>query len=219
LDIPGVTTSVLGRFRGWVSVSALTILAAAGVTAVTVSGTVGIPKAAAAPCPDVQVFFARGTDEPPGLGQVGDVFVQGIRDRTGRDVAASAVNYPAHQDIGPGVNDLTAQLNSFAGRCPNTRIVVGGYSLGAAVTNRVLNDPLAPGVDDRIAAVVLFGNASRLLDVPLAPGPEFADRFLDVCNPGDPICSGGPFALSHLQLAYVAGGGLNSGVDFAISKL
>ncbi|MBB5164458.1 cutinase family protein [Mycobacterium sp. AZCC_0083] len=214
-----MTTSVLGRFRGWVSVSALTILAAAGVTAVTVSGTVGTPKAAAAPCPDVQVFFARGTDEPPGLGQVGEVFVQGIRDRTGRDVAASAVNYPAHQDIGPGVNDLTAQLNSFASRCPNTRIVVGGYSLGAAVTNRVLNDPLAPGVDDRIAAVVLFGNASRLLDVPLAPGPEFADRFLDVCNPGDPICSGGPFALSHLQLAYVAGGGLNSGVDFAISKL
>ncbi|MCU1695583.1 MAG: hypothetical protein JWR34_1646, partial [Mycobacterium sp.] len=41
MDIPGVTTSVLGRFRGWVSVSALTILAAAGVTAVTVSGTVG----------------------------------------------------------------------------------------------------------------------------------------------------------------------------------
>jgi cutinase len=219
LDIPVVTTSVLSRLRGRVSVSALTILAAAGVIATTVSGTVGIPMAAAAPCPDVQVFFARGTDEPPGLGQVGDVFVQQIRDRTGRDVAASAVNYPAHQDIGPGVNDLTAQLNSIGSRCPNTRIVVGGYSLGAAVTNRVLNDQLAPGVDDRIAAVVLFGNASRLLDVPLAPGPQFADRFLDVCNPGDPICSGGPFALSHLQLAYVAGGGLNSGVDFAISKL
>jgi cutinase len=208
----------LGRFRGWASVAVLTILAAAGVTA-AVSGTVGIPKAAAAPCPDVQVFFARGTDEPPGLGQVGDVFVQNLRDRTGRDIAASAVNYPAHQDIGPGVNDLTAQLNSFAGRCPNTHIVVGGYSLGAAVTNQVLNDQLAPGVDDRIAAVVLFGNASRLLNVPLTPGPQFAGRFIDMCNPGDPICSGGPFAPSHLQLAYVAGGGVNAAVDFAISKL
>lgn len=209
---------MLGRFRGWASVAVLTILAAAGVTA-AVSGTVGIPKAAAAPCPDVQVFFARGTDEPPGLGQVGDVFVQNLRDRTGRDIAASAVNYPAHQDIGPGVNDLTAQLNSFAGRCPNTHIVVGGYSLGAAVTNQVLNDQLAPGVDDRIAAVVLFGNASRLLNVPLTPGPQFAGRFIDMCNPGDPICSGGPFAPSHLQLAYVAGGGVNAAVDFAISKL
>jgi cutinase len=219
LDITGVTTSALRRLRARVSLSALTILAATGVIATTLSGTVAVPEAAAAPCPDVQVFFARGTDEPPGLGQVGDVFVQGLRDRTGRDIAASAVNYPAHQDIGPGVTDLTAQLNSIGNRCPNTRIVVGGYSLGAAVTNQVLNSALAPGVDDRIAAVVLFGNASRLLNVPLTPGPAFADRFLDVCNPGDPICSGGPFALSHLQLAYVAGGGLNSGVDFAISKL
>lgn len=211
----GVTTSVFGRARA----SAWTFLAAAGVIAATVSGTVGIPEAAAAPCPDVQVFFGRGTDEPPGLGQVGDVFVQNLRDRTGRDIAASGVNYPAHQDIGPGVNDLTAQLNSFAGRCPNTRIVVGGYSLGAAVANQVLNDQLAPGVDDRIAAVVLFGNASRLLNVPLTPGPEFAGRFIDMCNPGDPICSGGPFAPSHLQLAYVAGGGVNAAVDFTISKL
>ncbi|HTF08989.1 MAG TPA: cutinase family protein [Asanoa sp.] len=214
-----MTTSVLGRFRGRISVSALTILAAAGVMAATVSCTVGIPEAAAAPCPDVQVLFARGTDEPPGLGQVGDAFVQGLRDRTGRDIAASAVNYPAHQDIGPGVNDLTGQLNSIANRCPNTRIIVGGYSLGAAVTNRVLNDSLPPGVDDRVAAVVLFGNASRLLDVPLAPGPEFAGKSIDLCNPGDPICSGGPFAPSHLQLAYIAGGGVNAAVEFAMSKI
>jgi cutinase len=83
----------------------------------------------------------------------------------------------------------------------------------------VLNDPLPAGVDDRVAAVVLFGNASRLLDVPIAPGPEFAGKFIDVCNPGDPICSGGPFALSHLQLAYIAGGGLNSAVEFAMGKI
>jgi cutinase len=219
LDISGVTTSVLSRFCGRVSVSAWTILAAAGVVTATVSCTVGIPEAAAAPCPDVQVLFARGTDEPPGLGQVGDAFVQGLRDRTGRDIAGSAVNYPAHQDIGPGVSDLTGQLNSIANRCPNTRIIVGGYSLGAGVTNRVLNDPLSPGVDDRIVAVVLFGNASRLLDVPLAPGPEFDGKSIDVCNPGDPICSGGPFAPSHLQLAYIAGGGVNSAVEFAMSKI
>lgn len=192
-------------------------LAAVGVIAATVTGIT--PVAAAAPCPDVQVLFARGTDEPPGLGQVGDAFVQGLRDRTGRDIAASAVNYPAHQDIAPGVDDLTGQLESFASRCPSTRIIVGGYSLGAGVTNRVLNDPLPQGVDDRIAAVVLFGNASRLLNVPLAPGPEFAGKFIDVCNPGDPICSGGPFALSHLQLAYVAGGGVNSAVEFAMGKI
>lgn len=212
-----MTASVFSRFfqRGFMPAAAA--LAAVGMIAATVTGTA--PVAEAAPCPDVQVLFARGTDEPPGLGQVGDAFVQGLRDRTGRDIVASAVNYPAHQDIAPGVADLTGQLESIAGRCPSTRIIVGGYSLGAGVTNRVLNDPLPQGVDDRIAAVVLFGNASRLLDVPLGPGPEFAGKFIDVCNPGDPICSGGPFALSHLQLAYVAGGGVNSAVEFAMGKI
>jgi cutinase len=200
-------------------VPAAPVLAAVGMMAATVVGIVTIPQAAAAPCPDVQVLFARGTDEPPGLGQIGDAFVQGLRDRTGRDIAASGVNYPAHQDIGPGVDDLTAQLESVANRCPNTRIIVGGYSLGAGVTNRVLNDPLPPGLDDRIAAVVLFGNASRLLDVPLAPGPDFNGKSIDLCNPGDPICSGGPFALSHLQLAYIAGGGVNAAVEFAMGKI
>ncbi|MEU0495352.1 cutinase family protein [Mycobacterium sp. NPDC006124] len=170
-------------------------------------------------CPDVQVLFARGTDEPPGLGQVGDAFVSGLRDRTGRDIAAAAVNYPAHQDIGPGVADLSGQLDSIVKQCPNTRIIVGGYSLGAGVTNRVLNDPLPQAVSDHIAAVVLFGNASRLLDVPVAPGPEFAGKSIDVCNPGDPICSGGPLVLSHLQIAYVAGGGVNSAVEFAMGRI
>jgi cutinase len=208
LDTSTVTTSAFNR-----------ALMAAGLMTATISGTIGIPAASAAPCPNVEVLFARGTDEPPGLGQVGDAFAQALRDRTGSDVATSAVNYPAHQDIGPGVDDLTAQLKSITSQCPNTRIVVGGYSLGAAVTNRVLNDPLPAGVGDHIAAIVLFGNASRLLNVPIAPGPEFNGRSIDLCNPGDPICAGGPLALSHLQLAYIAGGGVNAGVEFAMSKL
>lgn len=145
--------------------------------------------------------------------------MSGLRDRTGRDIAAAAVNYPAHQDIGPGVADLSGQLDSIVKQCPNTRIIVGGYSLGAGVTNRVLNDPLPQAVSDHIAAVVLFGNASRLLDVPVAPGPEFAGKSIDVCNPGDPICSGGPLVLSHLQIAYVAGGGVNSAVEFAMGRI
>lgn len=195
------------------------VLATTGV-ATAVAYAACSPTASAAPCPDVEVLFARGTDEPPGLGQVGDAFVSGLRERTGRDVTASAVNYPATQkDIGPGVDDLHGQLDSLSAQCPNTKIVVGGYSLGAGVTNRVLNDPLPPGVADHVAAVVLFGNASRLLDVPVAPGPAFSGKTIDMCNPGDPICSGGPLALSHLQLAYIAGGGVNAAIEFAMSKI
>ena len=34
-----------------------------------------LPSAAANPCPDVEVVFARGTTEPPGVGGVGQAFV------------------------------------------------------------------------------------------------------------------------------------------------
>jgi len=36
------------------------------------------PKASADDCPDVEVIFARGTNEPPGLGRVGDAFVDSL---------------------------------------------------------------------------------------------------------------------------------------------
>jgi cutinase len=97
--------------------------------------------------------------------------------------------------------------------------VVGGYSLGGAVTNAVLNNSLPPGVDQHIAAVVTFGNASRLVNVATDVPPLYTDRTLELCNPGDPICSGGPFAPSHLQVAYIAGGPVGTAADFAAGKL
>ena len=177
------------------------------------------PSASAASCPAVEVVFARGRLESPGVGVLGNAFINALRSKSNKNIGVYAVKYPADNEIDVGANDMSGHIQYMAGNCPNTRLVLGGYSLGAGVTNRVLNDPLPQGVDDRIVAVALFGNASRLLDVPLAPGPEFDGKSIDVCNPGDPICSGGPFALSHLQLAYVAGGGVNSAVEFAMSKL
>ena len=59
----------------------------------------------------------------------------------------------------------------MANNCPDTRIVLGGYSLGAAVTDVVLavpfaffgfDKPLPPGADQHIAAVALFGNGSAV---------------------------------------------------------
>lgn len=150
---------------------------------------------------------------------MGQAFVGQLRDKTGRDIAGSPVNYPAQKDIAPGVSDMTSQIGSIVANCPDTKIVVGGYSLGAAVTNDVLNKTLPPGADQHIAAVVLFGNASRLLNVPVTPGPAFDGKSIDVCNPGDPICSGGPVALSHLQVAYLLTGGIGSAVDFVAGRV
>src|SRR3954453_5359351 len=59
-----------------------------------------VPTAGAAPCPDVEVVFARGTTEPPGLGGVGQAFVDSLRSRlVARSVGVYAVNYPASNDF------------------------------------------------------------------------------------------------------------------------
>uniref|UniRef100_UPI00109ECFA8 cutinase family protein n=2 Tax=Mycobacterium TaxID=1763 RepID=UPI00109ECFA8 len=57
------------------------VIAASGMAASAVSGSL-IPTAAAA-CPDVQVVFARGTGEEPGVGPTGQAFVDALHQRVG----------------------------------------------------------------------------------------------------------------------------------------
>src|SRR5215510_9081771 len=59
-----------------------------------------VPVAGAAPCPDVEIVFARGTTEPPGVGGIGQAFVDSLRSQAGgRSVGVYAVNYPASNDF------------------------------------------------------------------------------------------------------------------------
>src|SRR4051812_39705474 len=59
-----------------------------------------VAPASAEPCPDVEVVFARGTSEAPGLGEVGEAFVEALRSRVGaRSLDVYAVNYPASTDF------------------------------------------------------------------------------------------------------------------------
>jgi cutinase len=177
-----------------------------------------ISAASAQPCPEVEVVFARGQDEPPGMGMVGDTFVGVLRGRTGKDIGSYAVNYPAKNgDIAPGVADMSGHITSMAANCPNTRLVVGGYSLGGAVTNEVLANHVAPGADQHVAAVVTFGNASRLVGAPISPGPQYGGKTYDICNPGDPICSDGDALLSHFPLLYILG--VSPAADFVAARI
>lgn len=58
--------------------------AAAGTAcAALASATIVIPGAFAAACPDVEVVFARATTEPPGIGAVGQAFVDSLRSQVG----------------------------------------------------------------------------------------------------------------------------------------
>ena len=67
-----------------------------------------IPAAHAAPCPDAEVVFARGTTEAPGVGPTGEAFVDSLRSRVGaKSVGVYAVDYPATTDFPTAVDGMT----------------------------------------------------------------------------------------------------------------
>ena len=179
-----------------------------------------IPAASAA-CPDAEVVFARGREEPPGVGAVGDAFVNSLRGKTRMLVSVYGVNYPANITTGSGANDMSAHVQSMARSCPNTRIVLGGYSLGAEVADLVtggrpgfgFTNPLPPGIDQHVAAVALFGNGTR------GSAPAFAGKTIDQCAPGDPICGRGMNWPSHLQPSYIDSGLVDQAASFVAGKL
>jgi cutinase len=179
-----------------------------------------IPAASAA-CSDAEVVFARGREEPPGVGAVGDALVNSLRGKTRMSVGVYGVNYPADISTGSGANDMSAHVQSMARSCPNTRMVLGGYSLGAEVADLVtggragfgFTNPLPPGTDQHIAAVALFGNGTRRL------APAFAGKTIDQCAAGDPICGRGTNWPSHLQPSYIDSGLVDQAASFVAGKL
>lgn len=172
------------------------------------------PIAAAAPqCSDIEVVFARGTDEPPGIGKVGKAFVESLKPMVkGKSVSTYAVKYPATWDFmkaAIGANDMSNRVQMIAAQCPKTDIVLGGYSQGAAVVDIVTTAPIAglgytaplpASAGPHITSVVVFGNPSARIGNPLTRmSTVFGPRTADLCAPADPVCSLGRDWDSHVQ--------------------
>lgn len=210
--------------RHWALLGAAAVLAAGAlliapaIMRVEVSGH--IPSASAQPCPDIEVIFARGTNEPAGVGRVGQAFTDSLRQQVGyRSISVYGVDYPASYDFlaaADGAVDATARVLTMAQMCPQTRLVLGGYSQGAAVMDvltgvpfagRNLGPPLPATVSDNVAAVAVFGNPTTKFgnSVP-AVSPLYRSRAIDLCKDGDPVCSDGrnPFAHSDYVSAGLA---------------
>jgi cutinase len=208
-----------------------------------------VPPANAQPCPDVEVVFARGTGEPSGVGGIGQAFVDALRAQVGgRSFDVHAVDYPASADFSnstdfaltviEGIKNAGARVESTAANCPNTRIVLGGFSQGAAVAGFTTSAVVPPGVPvdavpapmqsevaGHVAAVVLFGkpSANWLTSAgapPIIIGPLYVPKTIDLCASGDTICDGtpvGPPSAAHGSYGF--NGMVGQAADFAASKL
>jgi cutinase len=192
-------------------VIAATAAAVAAATTLLVAPVVApapMLATAAADCPNVQVVFARGTNEPPGIGRIGDAFVDALRSQVGA-VDAYAVNYPATYNFlaaADGANDASNHIQEMADTCPGTKMVLGGYSQGAAVVDVIAAAPIggfgftAPLPDqaaEYINAVAVFGNPSTKVGRPLTASPGYGAKTIDLCADGDPVCSPGQEIDAH----------------------
>src|ERR1700693_4943576 len=226
-----------------------TIFAALAVAAILVGSL-----AAAAPwsaqahasddsCASVEVVFARGTFGAPGVGATGQAFVDALNARLpGKTVDVYAVNYPASLDFGQaadGIADASNKIETIAASCPTTKIVLGGYSQGAAVAGYTTTDsipagfalpagitgPMPAAIAPHVAAVVLFGTPDdwflNLVDhnaPPIAVGQLYAAKTLRLCATGDPVCfSGGLDRGAHSS--YKNNGMADQAADFVARQL
>lgn len=188
---------------------------AVALAAVAVILLPAAPAAADDGCPDIEVIFARGTGEPPGPGRVGQAFADALAGQLGgRSLGVYGVNYPASLNFlaaASGANDAAARIADMGARCPQTRLVLGGFSQGAAAVSMLAGvppvgdrigsigsaAPLPPDAVGQVAAVAVFGNPGARFGSPLSTAGAFAGRAIDLCVPGDPICSNGRDRSAH----------------------
>lgn len=190
-------------------------------------------------CPDVEVVFARGTTEAPGLGAMGQAFVDDLQTKLGnKSVRVYAVDYPASPDFPTaiqGITDASTHVQEIATNCPETKLVLGGYSQGAAVMGFVTTELIPDGVSasevpqpmpadiaNHVAAVTLLGTPSeRFMGViqqpPVKIGTLYQPKTIELCVPNDFVCSAGNDLGAHAR--YISDGLVTQAADFAASKL
>jgi cutinase len=213
------------RFVAVVLVSTLPVLDTA----------IGIPSPSAASCPDIELTFARGTGESPGLGVIGQELLTSLKPLVGsRSLGSYAVDYPASWNIpasaAAGAQDAAAHVESMATDCPNTQQVLGGISQGAGVIDLITVPestdsrfqplPMPASVVPHVAAIAVFGNPARNFPRggPLTTiSPAYGSKAIDFCATGDPFCSHGASPAAHLSYAW--NGDIGRAATFIADKL
>lgn len=169
-------------------------------------------------CEPLTFIFARGSDELGNMGSVvGPPVATQLKSLTNDKVTVQGVDYTASAEVSINhsmiirlmttkqLTDIQSnvQLGANGGpvmaklvkqaldQCPNTTVVLGGYSQGAMVVHNAANKLSA----DQVAGAVLFGDPFKTQSV----GKLDSSKVKEFCAAGDPVCENGVNVMAHLS--------------------
>jgi hypothetical protein len=173
------TTSKLRRIGAGVLASAVGVLVLSAVAA----APAGAVASSGSGCAQVSIITARASTEAAGEGITGNL-VTAIVNASKQTVSRASVSYPAtlqnyNSSSLQGINALKSQLTTLVQNCPNTKVVLLGYSQGAHVVLDVLGGgqggslgtatpPIAANIASHVTAVATMGDPRHV-----ASGPNF----------------------------------------------
>ncbi|ROT36032.1 alpha/beta-hydrolase [Sodiomyces alkalinus F11] len=180
-------------------------------------------------CSALHIIGAREANADMGYGST-EPFVTMLLDNL-PEVTAEPLKYPAlggddyHASVSYGLGVLMNETQRIFDRCPETKMILVGYSTGAQIIDDVLcggPDPpslvtdtilMPPEIGKKIAAVIWFGNPRFIGGMPYNVGTAelggfaarqegfvcetYADRIRSYCDAGDLYCSQGDSELTH----------------------
>ncbi|GLB12284.1 SMP-30 gluconolaconase LRE domain protein [Aspergillus tubingensis] len=147
-------------------------------------------------CKKLTFIFARGTTEIGNMGTVvGPEVASELASLTGNQVTVQGVNYPADWEgnvsLGSsGGPTMASYVKEALQQCPNTKVVLGGYSQGSMVVHYAANQLSA----DQLSGAVLFGDPLKMEGV----GKLSSSKVKEFCASGDPVCENGVNVMAHL---------------------
>ncbi|TLS23917.1 hypothetical protein PpBr36_08410 [Pyricularia pennisetigena] len=149
-------------------------------------------------CKPIIMIFARGSTEVGNMGTVcGPPTANGLKAAFGAgNVAVEGVDYAAGLATNflrggadpAGINEMKRLIAKANAECPDSMLVVGGYSQGAAVTHRAVEN-LSQAQKNQIKAAFTFGDTQKQQDRnQIRNFPK--EKTNIICQPGDLVCVG-----------------------------
>lgn len=92
---------------------------------------------------------------------------------------------------GSGGPKMASLVKQALKQCPNTKVVLGGYSQGSMVVHNAADKLSA----DQISGAVLFGDPFKMQAV----GKLDKSKTKEFCASGDPVCANGANVMAHLS--------------------